>query len=218
MITLDQARVTSPSPDGRGTHTIVEATGTLTAHRTAIIGENGSGKSTLARLIGRLVKPASGTVSAPERIGFLFSNPSAQPIMPTVHEDVALSFRGRGLSKSEIRERTAAALAEHELSNLAHNSCHTLSSGQQQRLALCAILAGEPELVIADEPTSFLDARHRRIVAGRLLADHAPALVLVTHDLELASRCDEVVFVAGGRIRAQGSPAEIIAEYERSLA
>ena len=218
MITLDRARVTAPSPDGRGTQTIVEATCTFTALRTAIIGENGSGKSTLARLIGRLVKPASGTVTAPERIGFLFSNPSAQPIMPTVHEDVALSFKGRGLSNNAIRERTAAALAEHDLTDLAHNSCHTLSSGQQQRLALCAILAGEPELVIADEPTSFLDARHRRIVASRLLADNAPALVLVTHDLDLASRCDEAVFVAHGRVVSQGSPTEVIAEYERSLA
>lgn len=218
MIELDRALVTAPAPDGRGTLTILNVTCTIASHRTAVIGENGSGKSTLARLAGGLVKPSSGTVNAPDRIGFLFSNPGAQPIMPTVHEDVALSFKGMGLSRPEVRERTDRALAEHDLTDLADHSCHTLSSGQQQRLALCAILAGAPDLLIADEPTSYLDARHRRIVADRLFAPSGPALLLVTHDLDLAARCDEVVFIADGRIVSQGQPAPVIAEYERSLA
>ena len=217
MIRVLGASVFAPSPDGRGSVTILdEATCTLSARRTAVVGENGSGKSTLARVIGGLIK-AEGTVEAPEHIGFLFSNPGAQPVMPTVREDVALSFRGRGLSRAEVRERTDAALAEHRLTDLADHSCHSLSSGQQQRLALCAILAGEPDLVIADEPTSFLDGRHRRIVRDRLFADDAPDLLLVTHDLELAARCDEAIMVEAGRITMQGPADAVVAAYEKSL-
>ncbi|MGO1393738.1 energy-coupling factor ABC transporter ATP-binding protein [Agrococcus casei] len=217
MIRVQGASVFAPSPDGRGSVTILDdATCTLAARRTAVVGENGSGKSTLARVIGGLIK-SEGSVDAPERIGFLFSNPGAQPVMPTVQEDVALSFRGRGLSRAEIRERTASALQEHRLTDLAEHSCHSLSSGQQQRLALCAILAGEPELVIADEPTSFLDGRHRRIVRDRLFAGDAPDLLLVTHDLELASRCDEAILVEAGRITMQGPADAVVATYEKSL-
>lgn len=86
-----------------------------------------------------------------------------------------------------------------------------------QRLALCSVLVGEPGLVIADEPTSLLDARHRRIIADRLLEPAAPQVILVTHDLDLARRCDEAVLVAEGRIEAQGAPDEVIARYEEIL-
>lgn len=218
MIRLHGASVAVPSQDGRGSQTILAVDDcSITAHRTAVVGENGSGKSTFARLIGGLLKPTAGTVDSPQRVGYLFSNPGAQPIMPTVREDVALSFRGMKLSRQEVRERTDRALEEHGLAELADHSCHSLSSGQQQRLALCAILAGSPEVVIADEPTSFLDARNRRIVADRLLHGDGPALVLVTHDLDLAARCDEAVLIQDGRVTMQDAPPRVIARYEASL-
>lgn len=217
MIALHRVRFDASGPEGPTT-LLHETTCSLTAPRTAVIGENGSGKTTLARVIGGLAKPTAGMVSAPERIGMLFSNPSAQPIMPTVREDVALSLRGSGLSRGEIASRVEAALTRHDLLELADRACHSLSSGQQQRLALCAILIAEPDLVVADEPTSLLDLRHRRIVADRLLEPAAKQLVLVTHDLDLAARCDEAVLVVAGRIAAQGRPAEVIARYEDSLA
>lgn len=216
-ITLSGVTVEANSPEGRVT-LLRDATCTLTAPRTAIIGENGSGKTTLARVLGGLVRPSTGSVRTPNRVGMLFSNPAAQPIMPTVREDVALSLRGLGLSRSEIAARVTVALAEHDLTELAERACHSLSSGQQQRLALCAILVSQPDLVIADEPTSQLDLRHRRIVADRLLSPAADQVVLVTHDLDLAARCDEAVLIADGRIDAQGKPDEIIARYEASLA
>ena len=222
MIRFDNVSVTAQSSEGP-TQLLREATFELTAPRTAVIGENGSGKTTLARTLGGLVKPSEGRVTAPEKLGYLFSNPGAQPIMPTVREDVELSLRGtrrgtRKLSRKDIDTKVDAALAEHSLTELADRPCHSLSSGQQQRLALCSILVAKPELVIADEPTSLLDARHRRIVADRLLSPAAEQVVLVTHDLELASRCDEALLVQRGRVTAQGAAAEIIDRYERSLA
>ena len=216
-VELHGIRVDVSGAEGHAT-LLEDVTLSLRARRTAIIGENGSGKTTLARVISGLTRPTRGSVVAPERIGVLFSNPAAQPIMPTVREDVALSLRGSGLSRAAIARRVDQALAEHDLTDLADRACHALSSGQQQRLALCAILIGGPELVIADEPTSLLDARHRRIVADRLLTADGPQLVLVTHDLALAARCDEAVLVADGGIRMQGSPDAVISAYEASLA
>jgi biotin transport system ATP-binding protein len=202
---------------------------TLSRHTTAVIGENGSGKSTLARAVGGLTRPAAGSIRVDgldtvrqarqlrRRVGFLFANPAAQIIMPTVREDVAMTLRGRGLSAAEVAERVDRALAEHRLTELADRPCLSLSSGQQQRLAMCAVLVGEPGLVIADEPTSLLDARHRRAVAERLLSAEGPDVLLVTHDLDLAARCDEALLIDGGRLVRQGPPAAVIGAYEELL-
>ncbi|MDN5604188.1 MAG: ATP-binding cassette domain-containing protein, partial [Kocuria sp.] len=100
----------------------------------------------------------------------------------------------------------------------ADRPCHALSSGQMQRLALCSVLVGEPDLIIADEPTSLLDARHRRIIARGLLEPAAPQVLLVTHDLDLARQCDQAVLIADGSLAEQGDPAHVIDCYERILA
>lgn len=202
----------------------------LTAPRTAVIGENGSGKSTLTKAVAGLLRPQAGrirvngldTVAEAKRlrraVGFVFAHPGSQVIMPVVHEDVALTLKGRGLGKAEIARRVDLALEEHGLSGLRDHSCMSLSSGQMQRLALCSVLVGEPELVIADEPTSLLDARNRRIVADRLLAPAADQVLLVTHDLDLARQCDEAVLIHRGKVWAHGSPDGVLAAYEEILA
>lgn len=228
-IEIENLTVEADGPEGR-VRLLQDVNLVLSAPRTAVIGENGSGKSTLTKAIAGLVKPSHGavvvngadTVDDVKRlrraVGFVFANPGAQAIMPTVREDVALTLKGRGLSRDEVRRRVDAALAEHGLEELAERACMSLSSGQAQRLALCSVLVGEPQLVIADEPTSLLDARHRRIIADRLLAPAAPQVLLVTHDLDLAARCDEAVLIRDGRLAAQGPPAEVVAAYEESLA
>ena len=186
----------------------------LTAATTAIIGANGSGKSTFARLLNGLVLPSTGTVrvhgldsrrdtvALRRRVGFVFTDPQAQILMPTPAEDLALSLRG--LPRAEVASRVSAALAEHGLSDL--------SGGQKQMLALASVLITQPRLVIADEPTTLLDLRNARRVGDLLLAC-AAQLVIVTHDLELASRCDHAVLFEHGAIHASGAPAEVIAAY-----
>ncbi|GAA1362266.1 energy-coupling factor ABC transporter ATP-binding protein [Arthrobacter rhombi] len=201
----------------------------LDARRIAIIGENGSGKSTLARVIGGLVAPSSGEVHVQgvdavrdaralrRKTAVVFSNPDAQIIMPTVAEDVAFSLRPQKLPRPEAARRVEAALADFGLAHLAGRSAHELSGGQKQLLAVCGAFVRAPELVIADEPTALLDARNARRVASHLLERPGHRLVLVTHDLALAARCDVAVMVAGGRIAATGAPDEVIAAYERLL-
>jgi biotin transport system ATP-binding protein len=201
----------------------------LDARTIAVIGENGSGKSSFARLLGGLIGPTRGTMrilgldpaaNARElraRTALVFSNPDAQILMPTVAEDVAFSLRADRLPRDELRERVATALARFGLTDLASRASHDLSGGQKQLLALCGAFIRRPELVIADEPTAYLDARNARRVADHLFADAGHRLVLVTHDLALARRCDAAVLFADGQVAATGNPPAIVADYEAML-
>jgi biotin transport system ATP-binding protein len=211
------------------TDVLRDVTLSLDARRVAVIGENGSGKSTLARLLSGLVPASGGTVrvlgldpvrQAAElrrRVAVIFSNPDAQIVMPTVTEDVAFSLRTEKAPRGEKAERVAAALDRFGLADLAARSSHDLSGGQKQLLALCGAFVRRPDLVVADEPTAYLDARNARRVADHLFADTAHRLVLVTHDLELAQRCDTAVLVEDGTVTAVGEPAHVIATYEAAI-
>ncbi|MCY7326415.1 MAG: ABC transporter ATP-binding protein, partial [Microbacteriaceae bacterium] len=90
--------------------------------------------------------------------------------------------------------------------------------GQKQLLALAAILIREPALVVADEPTALLDAANTRCIANHLLDELPQQLVLVTHDMRLAARCDVVLRFEGGRMLECGDPRDVIAHYEREHA
>jgi biotin transport system ATP-binding protein len=202
---------------------------TLDQPRVAVIGSNGSGKSTFARLVGGLVRPTAGALQVhgldPQRqatalrraVSFVFSNPDAQIVMPTVAEDAAFSLRAERLSRAESAQRVTAALSEFGLADLADRAAYELSGGQKQLLALCGALIRRPALVIADEPTAYLDARNSRLIADHLLADAGHQLVLVTHDLRLAARCDVALRFDGGRLVDQGAPDLVIERYEQSL-
>ncbi len=206
-----------------------DVTLSLDARTIAVIGENGSGKSTFGRLLSGLVPATAGTVrvlgldpvrQAAElrrRVAVIFSNPDAQIIMPTVAEDVAFSLRTEKLPRAEKAERVAAALEEFGLAELAARSSHDLSGGQKQLLALCGAFVRRPDLIVADEPTAYLDARNARRVADHLLADASHRLVLVTHDLGLAQRCDTAVLVQEGKVAEVGAPAQVIATYEAGI-
>jgi biotin transport system ATP-binding protein len=197
----------------------------LEQKRIGVIGLNGSGKSTFARLLNGLVQPSSGTVSvggvnpatdakaARHQTGFIFSNPDVQIIMPTVIEDVAFSLRGSGLTKAEVEAKASAMLRRFEIEHLADQAAHSLSSGQKQLLAICAILITEPKLIIADEPTALLDLVNARRIARALLSDVPQQIVLVTHDLELAAGCDVVLRFADAKLVQVGEPATVIADY-----
>jgi biotin transport system ATP-binding protein len=198
----------------------------LDERRIAVIGSNGSGKSTFARTLNGLVTPTTGSIrvhgidpvrQAKElrrRVGFVFSNPDAQIIMPTVAEDAAFTLRRRGLSRDEIRSRVASVLDRMGLTEFADSPAHTLSGGQKQLLALSAVLIGEPSLIVADEPTAYLDGVNSRRIAGFLLDQMPQQLVLVTHDLRLAARCDVALRFDAGRLVDQGEPEAVIDRYE----
>ena len=196
----------------------------LAEHRIGIVGANGSGKSTMARMINGLVTPTSGTVTLDgmdttakgrevrRRVGFVFTDPDNQIVMPTVAEDVAFSLRRSGLSKQEIAGRVATSLARFGLSGHADHPTHHLSGGQKQLLALAAVLITGPAVIVADEPTTLLDLRNARMV-NDLLAGLDEQVVLVTHHLHLLDGFDRVVVLDAGRVVADGPPATAVETY-----
>jgi biotin transport system ATP-binding protein len=201
----------------------------LEARTIAIVGDNGSGKSTFARVLAGLVRRDTGDVRVrgldPERdaaehrrrVALVLSNPDAQIVMPVIADDVGFSLRAERLPRAERAERVARALERFGLAELAERSAHDLSGGQKQLLALCGAFVRDPDLVVADEPTAFLDARNARRVADHLLADAGHALILVTHDLTLARCCDAAVLFTDGGVRAAGAASAVVDEYERAL-
>jgi biotin transport system ATP-binding protein len=201
---------------------------TLTEKRIGIVGANGSGKSTLARMLNGLVVPTEGTVrvggldtakdgpAVRRRVGFVFTDPDAQIVMPTVGEDVAFSLRRAGLSRAQVAERVHAALDRFGLAAHADHPAHLLSGGQKQLLAFTAVLVTEPELLVCDEPTTLLDARNAARV-GALLAELPQQVVLVTHHLEQLAGFDRVVVVDEGRVAADGPPDAAVAAYRALL-
>lgn len=150
-------------------------------------------------------------------VGFVFTDPAAQLIMPTVLEDVALSLRRLHRDKRERSAAAHAALERFGLAHLAERSVHTLSGGQKQLLAIASVLATDPAILVADEPTTLLDLRNSRLI-GDLLMSLPQQVVVVTHDLELAARADRTIVVASGHVAFDGDPREAVARYRASVA
>jgi biotin transport system ATP-binding protein len=197
--------------------------------RVAVIGANGSGKSTLARLLNGLVLPAAGTVTVDgldtrrdgaavrRKVGFVFTDPDAQIVMPTVAEDVAFSLRRKDISAEQRRDQVNEVLARFGLTDHADHPAHLLSGGQKQLLALASVLVTEPEILVCDEPTTLLDLRNTRIVSD-LIQALPQRVVLVTHDLDEAKSWPRVVVVDDGRVVADGSGETSTQAYRELMA
>ncbi len=218
-----------------GARILTGVTAHLPHRRIAVIGANGSGKSTFARTLNGLVRPSGGTLEVDgvdairdaaavrRRVGFLFTNPDAQILMPTPAEDLALSLKAQGVPKGERGERAREHLGRFGLAERADQPAHSLSGGQKQLLALAAVLATRPRILVADEPTTLLDLGNARRM-GDLLIDGdehgavADQVVVVTHDLELATRCDVALRFADGRLVEEGDPVAVVSAYREAFA
>jgi len=197
---------------------------TLTEPRVGIIGANGSGKSTFARLFNGLVIPRDGEVlvdglstrtdaaAVRRTVGFVFTDPDAQIVMPTVAEDVAFGLRRRRLGAEDTRRRVFAALSAVGLEIFADHPAHLLSGGQKQLLALCSVLVTEPRVLVCDEPTTLLDLRNTRRVL-EILRGLPQQVVLVTHDLDSVADYDRVLVFDEGALVADGPPAAAVGHY-----
>ena len=196
----------------------------LAEHRVGVIGSNGSGKSTFARLLNGLVVPTAGRVTVDgldtatelravrRRVGFVFQDPDAQIVHPTVAEDVAFGLHNQRVPAAEREERVAEVLARYGLSGHADHPAHLLSGGQKQLLAIAGVLVMRPARVVFDEPTTLLDLANRRRVA-RVVDELEQDVVVVTHDLDLLAGFDRVLVVEDGRVVADGSPGETVDWY-----
>jgi biotin transport system ATP-binding protein len=197
---------------------------TLTESRIGVIGANGSGKSTFARLLNGLVVPTAGTVlvdgldtrtqvrDVRRRVGFVFQDPDAQIVHPTVAEDVAFGLTNQSVPADEIARRVDEVLIHYGLDGHRDHPAHLLSGGQKQLLAIAGVLVMRPQRVVFDEPTTLLDLRNTRRVA-QVVDTLEQDVVVVTHQLDLLAGFDRVLVFEDGRVAADGTPAETVPWY-----
>ena len=191
----------------------------------AIVGQSGSGKSTAMNIIGCLDVPTSGTyrlggvdVSTMDddqqaeirnkKLGFIFQQYNLIPKL-TVQENVELSLLYAGVGAEERRERAIRSLERVGLADKRKNLPSQLSGGQQQRVSIARALAGEPDLILADEPTGALDSRTGREVLGFLqrLNREGDTVVLITHDNSIAVKAKRIIRLQDGRVIYDGDAA-----------
>ena len=184
----------------------------------AIVGSSGSGKSTAMNIIGCLDVPTSGTyhlggidVSTMEddqqaeirnkMLGFIFQQYNLIPKL-TVLENVELPLLYAGVPAAERKERAVRALGRVGLESKQKNLPSQLSGGQQQRVSIARALAGNPSVILADEPTGALDSRTGREVLGFLkrLNREWDTVVLITHDNSIAVKADRIIRLQDGKI------------------
>ena len=189
---------------------------------TIILGASGAGKSTVLNILGGMDSPTSGRVTVNgreisgfnkrqlteyrrESIGFVFQFYNLMPNL-TVLENVELPLLYAGVSAAERHERAIRSLERVGLADKCKNLPSQLSGGQQQRVAIARALAGNPSVILADEPTGALDSRTGREVLGFLqkLNAEGDTVVLITHDNSIAVKAKRIVRLQDGRIIYDG--------------
>ena len=188
----------------------------------AIVGQSGSGKSTCMNIIGCLDVPTKGTYRLNGKdiskytddelagvrnkmLGFIFQQYNLLPKL-TVEENVALPLLYGGFSDKEQKRRANIALKKVGLETKGKNLPTQLSGGQQQRVSIARALAGDPSVILADEPTGALDSRTGREVMSFLQNIHKEGntIVLITHDNSIAAQAERIVRITDGRIVYDG--------------
>ena len=200
-------------------HTITainHLTTTIHAPVTAIIGENGSGKSTLLTSIVGL-HPMAGSIlvdgievkkenlhTIRKRVGYLFQNPDHQLFMNTVYEDIAFGLVSQGMDQDVVKEKVEAMAYQLHIDDLLARNCAKLSGGQKSLVALAGVLVMEPDILLLDEPTAFLDPKARRRIIN-ILKSLPQSIILATHDLDMAyDLVDEVILIHKGMLITKG--------------
>src|SRR5947207_3145240 len=202
--------------------------------RIAILGSNGSGKSTLLRLLDALYFPHSGAITFDgepltedrlrvdeiafgfrKRVGLVFQNPDVQLFNPTVFDEVAFGPLQMRWPKAEVRDRVDEILNRLRIAHLKDRIPHRLSGGEKKRVALASVLVLDPSVLLLDEPTAALDPRSQSQVIDLLVewGGGAKSVITATHDLgSLEDIADHCYLLDKGRLAAEGSPAELLAD------
>ncbi len=206
----------------------------------SIVGKSGSGKSTLLTILAGFEQPSAGSVTVAERdltavstrdlttyyrrdVGFVWQD-FTRNLIPYLKalQNVELPMLLGGVRRRRRRQRAFALLEAVGMRNKAYSKVHTLSGGEQQRLALCIALALGPKLLLADEPTGELDTEtslEMYELLRRLSHEGGLSVLVVTHDVALAQRTDRIVRIADGRIATQGrrGQSELVSIDQRGM-
>ncbi len=230
---LECDRLTYRYPCGEGTALQNLSLKVPAGKRCGLIGQNGCGKTTLFLLATGLYQPQAGTIhwqGSPLRydrafltqlrqaIGLVFQNPEHQLVASTVEEDISYGLHNLDLPEPEIAQRVHQAIARFNLTDLAHQPIHHLSLGQKKRVSIADVMVMNPQLLLLDEPTAYLDPRHTRQLIHQLQQIHAAGttILLASHDLDFIYRWADWVFVMDqGQLVLEGTPQYVFAQRER---
>jgi len=181
----------------------------------AIVGPSGSGKTTLLSLMGHLLPMQAGSIRAVDGNGDEHPlSDTASWVLQTVsllpdrsaHDNVAVGAYSDGASRADASARATEYLAKVGLGDRAKDPARILSGGEAQRVAIARALASRRPIILADEPTGQLDARTSATVLDAMIGAHGErTVVIVTHDLEVAARCDVVLEMRDGLIHPRVS-------------
>jgi cobalt/nickel transport system ATP-binding protein len=191
----------------------------------ALLGANGSGKTTFVLHLNGLlsgegmVRVCGWEVSKPRladvrrKLGIVFQDSESQLFMPTVLEDVAFGPLNQGMDPAQAVASARVALRRVGIEHAADKAPYHLSAGEKKRAAIAGILAASPEILVLDEPTTFLDPPAQRSLAA-LLRELPQARILVTHDVAFArATCSRAVFFERGKIVGEGSVDEVAGRF-----
>ena len=193
----------------------------------AIIGANGAGKSTLLLHLNGCLMPQAGEVRigglplnketlahVPRTVGIVFQDPDDQLFMPIVYDDVAFGPLNLGLPPAEVDQLVNASLATVGASHLKDRPPYRLSGGEKRAVAIAAVLAMSPDILVMDEPSAALDPKTRRQLI-ELLHTFKHTRIIATHDLDLVlDLCSRTIILKDGRVAADGPTLEILQNQE----
>src|SRR4030065_1117892 len=204
-----------------------------------ITGPSGCGKTTLCRCFNGLIPhfyqgelkgeiTVAGldtskyqTHAMAKSVGLVFQNPENQLFALSIEKDVAFGLENLGVPREEMRKRVEWALKLTDIYDLRERSPHEVSGGQQQRVAIAAVLAMQPEIIVLDEPTSFLDplsAEKIFEVIYNLNREQGITVILVEHRLDLTAKyTNHLIVMDEGKVRLEGDPRQILSSEETSL-
>ena len=175
---------------------------------TIIVGKNGSGKSTLLKLMTGVLTPEFGEINIDHsKIGYIFQNPDDQIIQLSIEKELAFNLENRGVPIREIELKIQESLIEYDFVGREKQSPNELSGGERQRLALAGTLISDPEILIFDEPTGFMDFLQKEKLYKRIekLKESGKTVIWVTHELDELFLADNVLELDDGKISFFGN-------------
>lgn len=198
----------------------------------AVLGANGAGKTTLFLHWNGVLRPAQGTVyyqgskvqyhrqallELRKNVGIVFQDPDAQLFSADVYQEVSFGALNLGYPPQVVQQKVEQALQEAGITYLANRPTHFLSYGQKKMVSIADILVMEPQVIILDEPTAYLDPLHAQQTLTLLdrLNNHGTTVIVSTHDVDMACAwADEILIMKAGRLLAQGEPVDIFTNQE----
>ena len=212
-----------------GTPVLHEISLTLDARPTAIIGQNGAGKTTLVKLLKGLLRPEGGVIrfrgediagrtvaSLAAQVGYVFQNPDDQIFRYNVLDEVMFGPLNIGMDEKTAREKSREALAMTGLAGLEDRNPYDLELYERKMVAIASVLAMDPDVLILDEPTSFLDVKHKLellAILEKMAREKKMTVIMSLHEIDLAQKVsDKIVCVQGENISHFGKPEEVFQE------